>query len=193
MPSRTAPARVLEAALGPIRKWSNGWYLFGAQAAILWGRPRLTADIDITVRLRSDDVSGFCQEMEKAGFRLRFSDPEFVSRTRVLPFLHTATQLPLDVVLSGPGLEDIFIDRARSMDIEGLSIPVASSEDVIIMKVLAGRPKDLDDVRAVMAECRATLDTDYIRSTLRVLEEALGQADLMPRFEAEWARFHVGN
>ena len=28
-----------------------GWYLFGAQAALLYGSPRLTADADFTVQL----------------------------------------------------------------------------------------------------------------------------------------------
>ena len=28
-----------------------GWYLFGAQAALLYGSPRLTADADLTVQL----------------------------------------------------------------------------------------------------------------------------------------------
>jgi hypothetical protein len=87
--------------------------LFGAQAAMLWGRPRLTADLDITVRLRpaqeSEAISGFCRDMEEKGFRLRISDPEFLARTRVLPFLHTPTGLPLDIVLAGPGLEEAFI------------------------------------------------------------------------------------
>ncbi len=27
------------------------WYVFGAQAALMWGRPRLTTDVDVTVRL----------------------------------------------------------------------------------------------------------------------------------------------
>jgi hypothetical protein len=56
------------------------------------------------------------------------------------------------------------------------------------MKILAGRPKDIEDVRAVLRERRATIDVAYIRSTLGLLEEALSQADLLPRFEAEWAR-----
>jgi len=188
VPHKTAPARVLEAAAGPIRKWCDGWYLFGAQAAILWGRPRLTADVDITIRLPIESTSGFCQDMEQAGFRLRVPDPEFLKRTRVLPFLHVPTQLPLDVVLAGPGLEDTFIARAVPVDIEGLSVPVASPEDLIVMKVLAGRPKDLEDLRAVLTERRATLDMAYIRSVLAVLEQALARSDLLPLIESEWER-----
>lgn len=126
--------------------------------------------------------------MQEAGFRLRVSDTEFIQRTRVIPFLHLETKLGLDVVIAGPGFEDTFIERAVPLDFEGVFVPVASPEDVIIMKVLASRPKDIEDVRAIIAERHATLDAAYIRSMLEELEQALSQADLLPLFESEWAR-----
>jgi hypothetical protein len=131
----------------------------------------------------------FFSAMEEAGFRLRVPDPEaFVARTRVLPFLHLATQLPLDVVLASPGIEDTFIERAVRVEIEGLSVPVASPEDLIVMKVLAGRPKDREDVRTVLTERLNKLDVAYIRSILGTIETALGRSDLLSLLETEIAR-----
>lgn len=188
MLSKSDAGKVLEAAAGPIRKWCAGWYLFGAQAAISWGVPRNTADVDVTVQLSPENVRSFCQDMEQVGFRLRVSDTAFMERTRVLPFLHVSTSFPLDVVLAGPGPEQTFIERAVPQDFEGVSVPVASPEDVIVMKVLAGRTKDVEDLRSIVAERHASLDVAYIRSMLAMLEEALSQADLLPRFESEWTR-----
>jgi len=62
-------------------------------------------------------------------------------RTRVLPFRHVKSGLPLDVVLAGPGLEEDFQARAVPIDIEGVLVPVITAEDLIITKVLAGRAK----------------------------------------------------
>lgn len=45
-------------------------------------------------------------------------------------------------------------------------------------KVLAGRPKDLEDVRGVLLERLDTLDLAMIRGTLGLLEDALSQSDL---------------
>ncbi len=189
MPQPNSDAtKVLAAAAGPIAKWCTGWYLFGAQAAISWGVPRSTGDADITVRLPRENVAAFCEAMGEAGFRLRVRDAAFIERTRVLPFVHSATEFPLDVVLAGPGPEETFIERAIIQDFEGVAVPVASPEDVIIMKVLAGRPKDIEDLRAIIFERHATLDAAYIRSMLDMLEKALSQADLLPRFESEWTR-----
>ncbi len=189
MRQQTAPARLLADAGEALARWGGLWYLFGAQAVVVWGRPRLTADVDITVRLNPEDTLGFCAAMEAAGFRLRVSDPRtFLARTSVLPFVHEATRLPLDVVLAGPGLEEHFLERAVLVEIEGLQIPVISPEDLIVSKILAGRPKDIEDVRSVMAERCDSLDSGQIRSTLGLLEQALAQSDLLSVFDAELAR-----
>lgn len=167
----------LAAALAPA---GVGWYLFGAQAAIIYGAARLTADVDVTVRLPDAlSAEGLAARLTERGFRLRVSDPAFVERTRVLPFVHSATALPLDVVLAGPGLEDQFLARVQVRTIEGVQVHVASPEDIVVMKILAGRHKDLDDVRAVVAALGTQLDGEYVATTLTLLEEALAQGDLL--------------
>ena len=91
----------------------------------------------------------------------------------------------MDVVLAGPGLEEEFLDRAIDIQIEGTAVPVISPEDLIVTKVLAGRPKDIEDVRGVLRERAESLDISRIRGTLRLLEEALAQSDLLVVFETE--------
>ncbi len=54
----------------------------------------------------------------------------------------------------------------------------------IVTKILAGRPKDLDDVRGILAAQGATLNADAVREMLSMLEEALGVSDLLPIFES---------
>ncbi len=162
------------------------WYLFGAQAAIVWGSPRLSADVDVTADIRAEALDEYIVAMKGQGFDLVFSDADFVERTRVLPFLHRASRMPLDVVLAGPGLEDEFLERAISVDVEGTLVPVISPEDLIATKILAGRPKDVEDIRGVLHERRGSLDVERIRAVLGLLERALGQSDLLPLFESEW-------
>jgi len=78
--------------------------------------------------------------------------------------------------------------RAISVNVRGTTIPVISPEDLIITKVLAGRPKDEEDIRSVIALRKASLDAERIRTILRLLEQALGQSDLLPLFEREWQK-----
>jgi hypothetical protein len=128
--------------------------------------------------------------MARAGFELRVRTGvgDFVARTRVLPFLHAATRMPLDVVLAGPGLEEEFLARAQRVDLEGVVVPVLAAEDLIVTKTLAGRPKDRDDVVGILRERGTSLDLEQVRRTLRLLERALDQSDLLPAFEADLDR-----
>ncbi len=187
MSNHRTVAELLEALANVMAERDLSWYLFGAQAAIVWGSPRLSADVDVTTTIAPSAMESFIQTMKKHGFHLRVDDSEFVARTRVLPFVHRRTRMLLDVVLAGPGLEEEFLQRAILVDIRGTRIPVISPEDLIITKVLAGRPKDIEDVRGVIHERRASLDETRLRSTLRVLEQALGQSDLLPVFEKAWS------
>jgi hypothetical protein len=182
VPLQPAALELLAALKPVLARWGR-WYLFGAQAVVAHGVPRLSADVDVTLALEPDAPERFASDMQAAGFALRVSDPDFVRRTRVLPFVHEATGMPLDVVLAGSGLEDEFLDRAVVTDIGGTGVPVIDVADLLIAKVLAGRPKDIEDARALWHVHGRELDGARVRHTLRLLEEALSQSDLVSTFE----------
>ena len=129
------PAAVeLLTALSKVLAGRGRWYVFGAQAVIAYGVPRLSADVDVTVKLEPDDPQRFASAMKAAGFVLRVEDPEFIRRTRVMPFVHSATGMPLDIVLAGSGLEDEFLERARAVDLGGTNVPLIALQDLVIAK-----------------------------------------------------------
>ena len=103
-----------------------------------------------------------------------------------MPLEHRASGLALDVVLGGPGLEELSLERAVPVDVAGTVVPFISPEDLVVTKLLAGRGKDIDDVRGVLAERGATLDVSRIRTTLGMLEGALGQATSRRYWSASW-------
>ena len=160
------------------------WYLFGAQAAIYHGVVRLTADVDVTILPEPHSTPELVSALQANGFRLRVTGTDdFVARTRVLPFVHTATRLPVDVVLGGPGIEELFLQRAEIREIQGVEVPIATVEDLVTMKILAGRPKDLDDAESMLRARADAIDLRHVRRTLGLLEEALSQSDLLPELE----------
>lgn len=111
-----------------------------------------------------------------------FADEEFVGATRVLPFVHNATGMSLDVVLAGPGLEQLFLAEAEEVDLGGVRVPVIRVEHLLVTKILAARPKDLDDAREIL-QSRDDIDRDLVRGLLRDLEIALDQSDLVTLFD----------
>ncbi len=168
------------------------WYLFGAQAAIVYGVARLTADVDVTVRAPAMPTADWLAALEHHGFQGRFADAAFIASTRVLPVVHLKTGLPVDIVLAGPGLEDEFLERAVVRSIDGVQVPVIEIADLVVLKVLASRPKDLDDVVSLLRIHPDDLDTVRVRTVLKMLEDALGQSDLLSAFEQCWSRARAG-
>jgi len=110
-----------------------------------------------------------------------------VQRTRVVPLVHRATRIQTDLVLGGPGLEELFQGRAVERDVENVRVPVATAEDLIAMKILGGRSKDLDDVRALLAANAGALDLLHVRSILLELEQALDRRDLVSGLDSALA------
>lgn len=171
----------LRSALGAL---GVKWYLFGAQAAIVHGAARLTADVDVTVDAAVHSTAELVSALAAAGFASRLGDAgDVVEATRVLPLVHSPTRIPVDVVLAGPGIEDLFFAHAEEHIIGGVPVPVASAEDVITMKVLAARPKDLDDAEAILRGSGPGLDIERIRGTLHLIETALDRRDLVSELE----------
>lgn len=86
------------------------------------------------------------------------------------------------MVLAGAGLESLAMARATRVVIDGVKVPVVHLTDLVVMKVLAGRGKDLDDLRALLAT--EQVDLAEARELLTQLEEALGQSDLLTALQA---------
>jgi hypothetical protein len=178
-------AAELLAALGRVmreRGWR--WYVFGAQAVVAHGRPRLTADVDAAVDPAGAEPAAIVGALAAHGFALRFPlSAEHLRAAKLLPMVHAPSGMPLDLVIAGPGLDQELLDRARPLDLGGVEVPVVSAEDLVAMKLLAGRRKDLEDVRGVLVEQEGRLDLARIRDVLASIEAVTGEPTLLPRLE----------
>lgn len=91
--------------------------------------------------------------------------------------------MALDVVLAGPGLEELFLDGAEPVELGGVTVPMIRVEHLLVTKILAARPKDLDDAREILLGRGDEIDLAAVRGLLEELEAALGQGDLVPVLE----------
>lgn len=160
---------------------------------VIYGVPRVTGDIDITIDPGEKGLRGLLAPLRRAGFVPRISDLSFATETRIYPVTHQATGWDIDLVLAGPGLEQRFLDEARIVAARGHRIPVIAPEHLVTLKVLASRPKDLEDVRGMLRI--AELDHALVERTLAELEAMLDQSDLRPvyaRLRAEQASRTLG-
>lgn len=178
----------LESALlevtGVLERIGVRYMLIGGLAVSLWGEPRSTLDVDVTVWVPAEDLQHAITELCS---RLRAipEDPsEFVRQTRVLPAI-TAEQVRLDIVFAALPEEERIINRARPKTVAGKTVMVISVEDLVFMKLASERPKDIQDARLLVRRFRKTLDRDYLEPRLKELAAGLARPDIWELYEAE--------
>ena len=149
---------------------------------LLYGEPRLTRDIDVTLGAGTDRLRDVLVALGEIPLRPLPEDPsDFVERTMVLPALHDATGVRVDLVFSFTPYEQEAIARARAVTLGGEKVRFASPEDVIIHKVFAGRPRDLEDVASIVRN-QADLDRAYIRRWLQEFDASGDEPVFLRRF-----------
>lgn len=160
-------ARALDAARMP-------YMVIGGQAVLVHGEPRLTRDIDVTLGVALDGLPEVLRVVAAAGLHPLVEPESFVRETMVLPCADPASGVRVDLVLSESGFEREAIRRAVAVRIGEVDVRVACPEDLIVLKVVAGRPRDLEDVRSVVAR-QPDLDRPRIEALLRQFERLLDQ------------------
>jgi hypothetical protein len=149
------------------------YMVFGGQAVLLYGEPRLTRDIDVTLGVDPSEVGRVIGTIRSLGFRILTEKPEeFVRETFVLPAIDPETGVRIDFVFSLSGFERAAIERSRKIDVDGVGVQFVSLEDLVVMKLLAGRPRDLEDVAAVLRKNR-DFDRSHVEKWLREFDREL--------------------
>ena len=148
------------------------YMIIGGQAVLLYGEPRLTRDIDVTLGIGSEDLNEVLSVCKKIGLKPIPEKPDsFVSETMVLPASDSKSGIRVDFVFSFTSYETAAIRRARKISIGDQKVCFASPEDVIIHKIFAGRPRDLEDVRSICLKSRR-LNTKYIVQWLKEFDRS---------------------
>jgi predicted nucleotidyltransferase len=137
--------------------------LIGGQAVLLHGEPRLTADVDVTLGLSPDAWETVLEAAQGAGLSILPEDPgAFVGETFVLPAAQPDTGIRVDLIFSTTPYESGAIERAVRVRVGGRDVPFASVEDLLLHKLFAGRPRDLEDAAGVVRRKNEEIDWKYV-------------------------------
>ena len=136
-----------------LRKAKIPYMVFGGQAVMVYGEPRFTQDIDITLGVELSESERVLTAIDSLGLAPLIDDPvEFLKQTFVLPVVDADSTIRIDLVFSLSGFEREAIKRAKQITLNGIRVAFVSAEDLIILKMIAGRVRDLEDVRGVLAK-----------------------------------------
>ena len=151
------------------------YMIIGGQAVLLYGEPRLTRDVDVTLGVNIDRLHDLLTVVKELSLNPIPNDVEsFVKQTMVLPTLDEPTGVRVDFIFSFTPYETDAIKRARKITIMDQEVCFASPEDLIIHKIFAGRPRDLEDVWSVILK-NPGIDTQYIKNWLKEFDASFGK------------------
>jgi Nucleotidyl transferase AbiEii toxin, Type IV TA system len=126
--------------------------IVGGVAVSLVSTPRFTADVDAVLLDIDDRLEWLIDELKNAGYESRASDPiAFARRTRVLT-MRDKNGVGIDLMLGLLPFDIDLVSRAVTATLSDLStVPVASPTHLVVIKAIAWRPRDVEDIRQLVS------------------------------------------
>jgi len=127
------------------------YLVIGGIAAVLYGVPRATFDLDVLIEPTKDNVERLLSAMIEAGLgTASLTNAEDVLSKEITIF---TDRIRLDVQTSTPGISfEQAWQRRVTMNYRGQILEVISVGDLIASKTAAGRDVDLEDVRILKSK-----------------------------------------
>ena len=169
----------LESLQRLLSRFDNRGVIIGGTAVSMLGRARFTDDVDAMFLLSIQDIPRLLEAAKEEGIEPRIENAvEFAKKSRVMLMKHVLSDTNIDISLGVMPFEQEMVERSVVHQIdEALQIRLPTPEDLIIMKAIAHRSKDLEDIRTI-AEKYLDLDVGRIEEWVKAFGEVLETPDL---------------
>lgn len=131
--------------------------LMGGLAVPVWGIPRATYDVDVVLSVDDAGLRLFVELAEREGFEVGpeyesgFRDAlEGMEKIRIEWWTQRSRRIEVDVFLVTTRYQEEAFSRRRRVRLDGRDVWVLSAADLILHKLVAGRPKDLADIQNIL-------------------------------------------
>jgi len=152
-----------------LEKLDISFAIIGGVAVSLLAQNRFTDDVDFTITI--DERQAKRLESHFKG------DPAYTIKQ--LNFISSSTipdmfriiweETPVDLLVANTDFQKELVRRAQSRIIEGKKIPIASPEDLVVLKLIADRPIDRADIGDILNRFQK-IDWAYIEKWCKVWE-----------------------
>ncbi|MBI5699989.1 nucleotidyltransferase [Candidatus Saganbacteria bacterium] len=153
-----------------LEKEKTPYLLIGGLAVGVLGEPRMTQDIDLIVFIPKSSVIALLSKMKKAGFDINQTaiqkDLELKGAFRI-----SFEELWVDFIVSSTDFEDSAFQRKMKITLLGKKVNIPSPEDLILLKLIPGRERDILDIKSIIERHRSKLDRKYLDSWAQKLSD----------------------
>ena len=144
------------------------YVVMGGIAVRFYGIPRATYDVDFTVAVEPDRLPELYLRVREKGYTV----PEpyeagWIDHVAGMPLVKARLYIEgrgidVDMFLAESPYQRQLLARRRQEHLDELPIWLVSAEDLILLKLLAGRPRDFADIGDILFT-QGELDYDYLR------------------------------
>lgn len=162
--------KVIKALFRVLERTEMPYMIVGGIATSYYGFPRTTFDIDVVIQFKREALSRFTESALTEGFEFNPDEIETAAKIGnrfIMEFPRTIFRV--DIWLAKTDYELAALERRSRQNILGEPIWIISGEDLILNKLLAGRPKDIDDAKGVLKRQMGKIDMEYLNHWANIL------------------------
>jgi len=172
------PGHLLVEIASILQKLKISYLVTGGIAVLIWGRPRFTADIDIVVELKLENIDSLTAALSALG-KANYIDKNMIkdalSHGGEFNFIHGDTGIKVDFwVLQKKPFESSRLKRRIAKHILGEKVYFTSPEDLILSKLQwcekSQSNRHLEDVESILKISAKKLDMKYLKQWAKKLE-----------------------
>lgn len=162
-----------------LEKHDLDYAIIGGIANQVWGQARFTYDIDVKIKVPDSDYDKIRSLVTQS-----FSSPGRTGGPATPLIISVEIEdIVVDFLMTIPGYDELVVQRAKKYELDDLSFQVCSAEDLIILKAIAGRLKDWQDIEGILIEQQSKLDWSYIDNWLAEFAKALEEPAIVLRWQ----------
>jgi len=161
-------SKAIEDIIGLFDSLGLRYAIMGGIAVRVYGIPRATYDVDFTAAVSRNTLPDLFQRVQSLGYSV--PDPYlqgWLDQVGGMPLVKfrlflAGRQIDVDVFLAESPYQSSLLDRRRRSKLNGIEAWLVSPEDLVLLKLLANRPRDIADVGDVLF-MQGQLDIKYMR------------------------------
>lgn len=182
-------SRALKDLVKLFEQFGAPYVVMGGIAVRVYGIPRPTHDVDFTAAIDRDRLGEFYEAVRDAGYTVPEQyESGWVDEVAGMPLVKVRLYLEnrgvdIDIFLAESDYQKQLLNRRRREVLDGLPVNLVSPEDLILLKLLASRPRDIADIGDVLFT-QGQLDEPYMLHWA----EQLGTSEALEKLLAEHSR-----
>jgi predicted nucleotidyltransferase len=171
------------ACLDLLKARRTKYIVVGGVAVTALGEPRFTADLDVIVFLDDKGIRRLLTDAVDRGFDVHEAT-ELAALAEGRALRMKRGQFHFDVIVRSLFIEDQALAHASTIKVFRRAVRFPSAEDLLVLKLVAGRPRDLLDAEGIVRRHARTLDRPYVERTLARVCELAADTQFLDRWRA---------